>query len=185
MMWLHLRRQGLPKPGMRVLHVAPEHSLFRRFSGEKGITYVAGDKHEPGYQWPAGTIELDVTALRFPDAHFDLVICSHVLEHVPDDRGALRELHRVLKPGGMGLLLVPFDPARAITFEDPTVADPTERLRLFGQHDHVRIYGRDHLDRMREAGFNVSLVDLTEGLDPREVFRLGLRRGEAMQVVTR
>ena len=184
--WRLLQQRGLLKPGQRILHIAPEGSLHTRLLAQAhGTDYVFGDKFEPGYDHPAGTVELDVTALELPDAAFDLVLCVHVLEHVTADRQALRELHRVLKPGGTALLVVPFDPARAQTFEDPTVTDPQERLRLFGQFDHVRIYGRDYPDRLREAGFTVEEVDPCAGLGPEEVFRLGLKRGEVLHVVGR
>src|SRR5262249_12426105 len=84
----------------------------------------------------------------------------HVLEHVPDDRRAMREFYRVLKPGGWAILLVPITVER--TFEDPAVVDPAERLRLFGQEDHVRRYGPDYGDRLSEAGFAVSGVNVSE-----------------------
>jgi SAM-dependent methyltransferase len=185
MLWTLLERRGVLKTGAHVLHVAPEPGLRERLRAIKGIRYVAGDKHEPGYHYPLGTIDLDVTSLPFPDATFDVIICSHVLEHVPDDRRAMRELHRVLKPGGIGLLVVPFDPRRAATLEDPSVTDPTERLRLFGQHDHVRLYGADYSDRLKDAGFGVEIVDMTAGMDPAELFRLGFSPRELLHVVTR
>lgn len=183
--WLYLKERGLPTPGMRVLHIAPDRSLHARLSTLKDITYLCGDKHEPGYSWPEGTIDLDVTRLPFPDDWFDVVICSHVLEHVPDDRTALRELFRVMKPGGHGVLLVPVDRDRAETFEDPSVTDPEARKRLFGQADHVRIYGMDYADRLREAGFRPTIAPATEGRDAREVFRLGLNAREFLQAVTK
>jgi SAM-dependent methyltransferase len=183
MMWLFLQREGLLPPGTRVLHIAPEKGLARRIASTPGIRYTAGDKHEPGYRYPAGTIDLDITAMPFADGSFDLVICSHVLEHVPDDRAALRELKRVLAPEGVGLVLVPQDMGRAVTFEDPTVTDPQDRLRLFGQFDHVRIYGRDLVERLREAGLRVEERYPGRELGTEERFRAGIRADEPIHLV--
>ncbi|MBK6542184.1 MAG: class I SAM-dependent methyltransferase [Flavobacteriales bacterium] len=120
MMGLALKERGLPKPGHRVLHVAPDRSLREMLRKAPGVTYIAGDKQAPGYSYPQDTIDLDITALDFPDDHFDLIICSHVLEHVPEDRTAMRELCRVLRPGGTAILLVPMSD-RPTTDEDPSV----------------------------------------------------------------
>jgi SAM-dependent methyltransferase len=163
--------------------VAPDRSL-RTMLAALPVTYVAGDKMEPGYDYPPGTVPLDVTGIPFPDDHFDVVICSHVLEHVPDDRKAMHELRRVLKPGGLAILLVPMADM-PVTDEDPTVTDPAERLRRFGQFDHVRTYGRDYFDRLREAGFTVTVERLADRLPATEVFRLGLRADEDLVLGTK
>ncbi len=184
MMALALQERGLPRPGHRVLHVAPDRSLRDRLRTSPGVTYVGGDRKEPGYTYPPGTIDLDVAALPFPDDDFDLVICSHVLEHVQDDRRAMRELHRVLRPGGLAILLVPMS-QRADTDEDPTITDPEERARRFGQRDHVRLYGRDYPDRLREAGFTVAVERPADRLPPGQVFQLGLKRDEELVLCTK
>lgn len=154
-----------------VLHLAPEPAL-------RSVL------HRPGLRWTGADLEpdspgverMDVTAIPLPDANFDLIVCSHVLEHVPDDRAALRELRRVLRPGGLAILQQPVDVARATTDEDATLTDPAERRRRFGQEDHVRIYGRDLAGRLSEAGFDAEVVDLAATLDPAAVERHGLRR---------
>jgi len=110
-------------------------------------------------------IHMDITAIPFNDHTFDVILCSHVLEHVQDDRKAISELYRVLKPGGWAILMVPIDLDRATTFEDPSVIDPKERERLFGQHDHVRWYGRDFLTRLEQAGFIVRQETYAHELD--------------------
>jgi SAM-dependent methyltransferase len=142
-----------------MLHVAPEPCLAPRLSAIEELDYVSGDL-EPGPR----QLHLDVTALPFEDRHFDAIICSHVLEHVPDDRRALAELRRVLRPDGWAVLLVPI--LRERTIEDPTETDPAERLRRFGQRDHVRVYGRDFYERLRDAGFAVTIqrpvLDMTD-----------------------
>ena len=120
---------------------------------------------------------MDITSLDLPDNWADLIVCSHVLEHVPDDRAAMAELHRVLKPGGRALVMCPVDEHRAKTFEDPSVTDPAERERLFWQSDHVRIYGQDLADRLAEAGFRVDVVPYVEQLPAETVERCRLRSG--------
>ena len=175
LVWLLLQRewQERLRPGVRLLHLAPEPALaahFRRLAGEG---YVSGDLS-------AGQVmvKLDVAALPFAAASFDLLYCSHVLEHVPDDRAALVELRRVLAPDGQALLLVPITAAE--TEEDPTLADPVERERRFGQHDHVRRYGPDFAARMAAAGFQVRRIQTEELADPTAVRRFGLTPGEVV-----
>lgn len=180
MTWLFLKQKNVLQPGMRVLHVAPERCLSERLRLLPDVKYTAGDKFTPGYDYPRGTMDLDITALPFGDDSFDLILCSHVLEHVPDDRTAMRELFRVLAPGGMAIVMVPIDLDRPVTDEDPTVTDPKERIRRFGQFDHVRQYGRDYTARLRTAGFTVLEDPLTERLSPEEVFRFGLLRSEVV-----
>ncbi len=106
------------------------------------------------------------------------MVCNHVLEHVSDDRKAMREFFRILRPGGWALLQSPVDHRRPDTFEDPTVTDPRERKRVFGQYDHVRIYGRDYVRRLEETGFSVTLDTFVRELPESEVRRLGLDRDE-------
>jgi SAM-dependent methyltransferase len=183
MMALALKDRGLPRSGDHVLHVAPDRSL-RSMLSALPITYVAGDKMEPGYTYPSGTEYLDVTAIPHPDDHFDLIICSHVLEHVPDDRPAMRELCRVLKPGGLAILLVPLSNA-ATTDEDTTVTDPVQRRERFGQFDHVRLYGRDYFERLREAGFIVTVERMAERMGYEDMFRFGLKADEELVMGTK
>lgn len=180
MAWLFLKERKVLRAGLRVLHVAPEGCLREKLTVLPGVKYTAGDKFTPGYDYPAGTIDLDITSMPFKDDSFDLVLCSHVLEHVPDDRTAMKELYRVLSPGGLALLMVPVDMARAVTDEDPTVIDSKERIARFGQFDHVRQYGRDYPDRLRSAGFTVVEDALAERLSPEQVFRYGLLRSEVV-----
>jgi SAM-dependent methyltransferase len=183
--WLYLKNKQLLRKGLRILHVAPEKSLQDRFKALEGVDYIAGDKNEPGYSYPPGTIELDVTSIPFPDARFDLIICSHVLEHVPDDRKAMSEMHRVLAPGGSAILMVPINMRNAETAEDPAVTDPKERERLYGQFDHVRLYGRDYAQRLSDAGFTVAVEVPSEKMSGMDVFRFGLLPGEVLHAVTK
>lgn len=153
-----------------LLHVAPEDSVRRVLRRQKGLRYVSIDLHHP-----LAELRMDVTDLQFPDDEFDAIICSHVLEHIVDDAQAMRELRRVLRPAGLALILVPQDTARETTFEDAAVTSPEERLRVFGQRDHVRIYGRDFEDRLRAAGFSVELDRYGQLLPDAVVRRHALR----------
>jgi SAM-dependent methyltransferase len=169
---LYLRRHtALGRQPVRLLHFAPEPGLRAWLSALPGVDYVAGDLD------PApGDLALDVTGTGLPGASFDAVLCVHVLEHVPDDRAALRELHRLLRPGGWAIVQVPL--MLETTDEDPDLTDPAERLRRFGQADHVRIYGRDFLDRFAGAGFAVTAHSMRGELGAVARWRYGLDHGE-------
>lgn len=172
-MILYLRERtnlldGLPK---RFLHLAPEPELQAHFEHLSSLCYVTLD-----LQMSNVDVHGDVTRLPFPDAAFDCIYASHVLEHVPDDRQAMRELRRVLRPGGWAILQVPItDDA---TFEDPSVTSPKERERLFGQWDHVRRYGPDYRDRLQEAGFEISVDPYVRELPAKTAERFGLDASE-------
>jgi len=120
--------------------------------------------------------KMDITDIQYVDNTFDAILCNHVLEHIPDDKKAMKELSRVLKPNGWAILQVPLDPNLDKTFEDPSVTSPEERKRVFGQKDHVRIYGKDYKDRLEEAGFDVKVDNFVEELNEETVDKYGLRR---------
>jgi SAM-dependent methyltransferase len=131
---------------------------------------------------PLAALKGDILALPLPAQTFDLIVCLHVLEHIPDDRSAMLELKRVLHPDGELLIQVPID--RAVTFEDPGVTDPIERERLFGQDDHVRAYGWDLVSRLQAAGLNVAVEDVTRDLAEQSLRRAAIKPGETMLVCT-
>jgi SAM-dependent methyltransferase len=139
-----------------ILHIAPEYGILARLRANKAIDYRAVDISP---QDAEGVAYCDITAIAVVDESFDLIICSHVLEHIPDDRRAMTELFRVLKRGGTAILQVPISASLARTLEDPWLSDPRERERRFGQHDHVRIYGPDYTARLKECGFRVESFD--------------------------
>jgi SAM-dependent methyltransferase len=150
--WLFLQQatdlfDGRPK---RLLHFAPERALTSRLESLPGLDYVTADLHASGV-----ALRLDIMDTQLPDESFDVIFCSHVLEHVPDDRQAMAECRRILKPGGWALILVPVRPGP--TDEDRSVTDPAERERRFGQHDHMRTYGPDVAERLRATGLNVAV----------------------------
>ena len=154
-LWLHLEGT-LRVPGRRlsVLHIAPEACIRDRLAGLPGLRYRAIDLYRPD-----GAAAMDVTSLAFPGDSFDLVICSHVLEHVAQDRKALSEMARVLRPGGRAVLMVPLDLRRTVTCEDPAMVTAGQRLAAFGHPYHVRICGADYGERIAAAGFAVTRVD--------------------------
>jgi len=174
LLWLFLHQKtSLFTAPHTVLDVAPERILSRTLRSLDGIRYVSGDLDSP-----MAMLSLDVTDIPFRDDYFDVVFCHHVLEHVPDDRTALRELHRVLNREGFAILQTPFDPARAHTYEDASIVSPMDRLRAFGHLEHVRIYGRDLENRMREAGFTVRRDPFVRTLSPAVIDRYGLDAAE-------
>jgi SAM-dependent methyltransferase len=119
-------------------------------------------------------VAADLTALPFEDGSFDLIACSHVLEHVPDDGAALRELRRVLR--GTLLLQTPVNYDQSQTFEDPAVIDPETRLSLFSQEDHVRVFGRDLIERLGAAGLDVEVIEARDLGEP-DRYVIGVARG--------
>lgn len=165
---------------VRLLHVAPERFLQRLLAVQPHIEYVSADLDSP-----LATVRMDITAIPEPDESYDVILGSHVLEHVPDDRKAMRELCRVLRRGGWAILQVPLDPARERTFEDPTITAPGDRERLFGRHDHVRVYGRDYGARLEEAGFRVTVDGYVRELGAEAVARYGLEETEDIYLCTR
>jgi hypothetical protein len=171
--WLFLNSPaiGVSQRPMRMLHVAPEPALAARLRLITNLDYLSTDLFDP-----QAMVKMDITNILSPDHSFDLIYCSHVLEHVTDDRKALSEFWRVLEPGGKAIFLVPI--GGETTFEDPRVTDPVARERFFGQHDHVRIYGLDFAHRLEAAGFSVKLVRPQGFLDEVEIQHMGLTPDE-------
>jgi SAM-dependent methyltransferase len=166
MIWLYLERNTdlfAERPSM--LHIAPEVSLMRHFKniykGTKG--YITADLESP-----LADMHFDVQHIPMEDRSVDVIICNHLLEHVEDDRRAMAELYRVMRPGGWGIMIVPEDRSRTTTFEDDSITDRAERTRLFGQYDHRRVYGRDYDDRLRAAGFTVERIAFAATLKAEE-----------------
>lgn len=166
MIWLWMERHtDLFDSRPRLLHIAPEVSLMRHFKRLYRGTecYTTADLESP-----LADIHFDVQHIPMEDRSIDVVVCNHLLEHVEDDRRAMRELFRIMRTGGWGIMIVPEDRSRAATFEDDTITDPAERTRIFGQYDHRRIYGRDYDDRLREVGFDVERIAFATMLTPEE-----------------
>lgn len=173
----HSKRLSLP---LRLLHMAPEYSLKPVLSENPMIDYLNGDLDPK-----LADLELDLTQLTFPDQSFEGLICNHVLEHIPDDRKAMREVLRVLKPGGWAILQVPVARQLTETLEDPNLADPVEREKQFGQFDHVRIYGMDYPRRLEECGFQVETIVPEELVGKEGIKQFGLLPDERLFLAIR
>lgn len=165
---------------MRLLHFAPEQCFYDILSRQHNIEYLPCDRTPEFYKFK-GAIEVqrvDITQMTFQDNYFDIILCNHVLEHIPDDALAMAELKRVMKKDGWGIFQVPIDYDRATTYEDFSVTTREERLKVFGQEDHVRWYGRDYKDRLQTAGFIVTEDDYVGQFSSEEVFQFGLMSSE-------
>jgi SAM-dependent methyltransferase len=162
--------------GADVLHIAPEPALSERIVSYAPRLYVKGD-----YSPRSADIQrIDVTAIPFPAESFDVIICNHVLEHVSDDRVALSEMHRVLRPAGCAVLQTPYSNFLARTFTDPAIDSDELRLRYYGQADHVRLFGRDLFDRMRQAGLTPHIETHESHLSELDPVYYGVNRAEAL-----
>lgn len=179
LLWLYLTNNTrFFKDELKVLHFAPEQAFYKRFRRLKNIEYVTTDLNSP-----LADVKADICNLPFNNKSFDVILCNHVLEHIPDDTKAMQELFRILKPNGWGIFQIPQDLTRESTFEDNTITNKKERAKIFGQYDHVRIYGRDYFDKLRGIGFTVEEVDLTAALDKIEIDKYRLAMGEIIPVV--
>lgn len=161
----------------KVLHFAPEQAFYKLFRNQKNLDYTTTDLFSP-----LADVKADICDLPFEDNQYDVILCNHVLEHIPDDTKAMQELYRVLKPGGMAILQIPQDLSRATTFADDSITDQKERAKIFGQYDHVRIYGRDYFDKLRSIGFKVIEEDYTNKIAPELVEKYCLAKGEIIPV---
>ena len=178
LLWLYLNNETdfftAPK---KVLHFAPEQAFYKLFRKQKNLDYTTTDLFSP-----LADVKADICNLPFEDNTYDLILCNHVLEHIPDDSKAMEELYRVLKPGGMGIFQIPQDLKRETTFEDNSITDPKERAKIFGQYDHVRVYGRDYFSKLRSIGFTVIEEDYTQKLPAESVAKYCLAKGEIIPV---
>ncbi len=181
LLWLYLQEKtDFFTAPHQMLHVAPEQCFYHRFKALKNLKYTTADLVSP-----LAEVKMDLHHIPFPDESYDVILCNHVLEHVEDDRRCMRELFRVLRPGGFAIMQVPMDYTRSSTFEDPTITRPEDREKHFWQKDHLRLYGLDYPDRLREAGFRVEEVRIgdTLGETLRERYRLDPQ--EPLYVCTR
>jgi SAM-dependent methyltransferase len=180
LLWLYLNNETdffTSKIKKNVLHFAPEQAFYKRFRNQKNIVYTTTDLFSP-----LADVKADICNLPFEDNQYDVILCNHVLEHISDDTKAMQELFRVLKPGGIAILQIPQDLNREQTFADDTITDQKERAKLFGQYDHVRVYGRDYFDKLRSIGFRVVEEDYTHKIAPKLVEKYCLAKGEIIPV---
>ena len=176
--WLYLKNETtFFSAPLRVLHFAPEQAFVQKFKKQKNLTYTTTDLNSP-----IADVKADICDLPFKDNSFDFIICNHVLEHIPDDTKAMQELYRVLAPAGTAIVQVPYDAKREITFEDNTITDQSERTRIFGQYDHLRVYGMDYFKKLSSIGFDVNALDYTSGISSDDIERYRLCKGELLPV---
>jgi SAM-dependent methyltransferase len=175
LIWLYLKdRTDLLNGAKEVLHIAPEACFIPRFEKLFHDKYITAD-----IESPLAKVKMDIHQIPFPENKFDAVLCNHVLEHVADDIKAMSEVRRVLKTGGFAILQVPFfPPLPDVTFEDPSITDPKERERQFGQDDHVRKYGLDYTKRIERAGLQAIEDPFVNTLSDEQRHRFGLAKGE-------
>ncbi|MFK5879234.1 MAG: class I SAM-dependent methyltransferase [Flavobacteriaceae bacterium] len=178
LLWLYLKEKtDFFITQKKVLHFAPEQAFYKRFKKMQNLDYTTTDLNSP-----LADVKADICNLPFDDNSFDVIFCNHVLEHIPDDTKAMQELFRVLKKGGMGIFQIPQELDRKITFEDDSIIDKKERATIFGQYDHVRIYGRDYFDKLRTIGFKVDEVDYSATLTEEQIKKYCLTKGEILPV---
>ena len=178
LLWLYLKNEtSFFKAKLKVLHFAPESALMNQFKKLKNLSYDTIDLNSP-----IADIKADICDLPFLDNSYDFILCNHVLEHIVDDNKAIRELYRVLKKNGIGIFQVPIDYNRDTTFEDFSVTNKKERNKLFGQYDHVRIYGLDFFDRLQKAGFSVERCEYTSKLSKEDIINFCLPKKEIIPI---
>ncbi|NNK11286.1 MAG: class I SAM-dependent methyltransferase [Flavobacteriaceae bacterium] len=179
LLWLYLSREtDFFRKSHKVLHFAPEQAFYKRFKKLENLDYTTTDLNSP-----LADVKADICDLPFEDNSYDIILCNHVLEHIPDDSKAMSELYRVMKPGGWGIFQVPQELDRETTFEDDSITDRKKRAEIFGQYDHVRIYGKDYFNKLEEAGFTVKPVPYSSELTLEEVDRYRLAKNEVIPLV--
>ena len=178
-MWLYLKRTDFfTKPGLKVMHIAPEQCFHGLFKKQDNLDYTTGDLVSP-----IADLHFDLHDIPLEDNQYEVIFCNHVMEHVKDDLQCMKELYRIMKPGGWGIMQVPIDSNREETYEDWSITSPEEREKHFWQYDHVRLYGLNYPKRLEEAGFKVDIVDFSTEL-PTEVFeRYRIPKTELLYVV--
>ena len=181
LLWLYFtRKTRLFTDRLTVLHVAPEDGLRRVLQSKTNLTYITADLDSP-----LARVRMDITDMPFRDESFDVIICNHVLEHIVDDRRAMGELLRILRPGGWAVLMVPLSRNRQETLEDPAITSPEERRFHYLEPDHVRLYGRDYLDRLEDVGFTVTVDRYGAEVDEETAARYGIHPPEEIYIGTR
>jgi len=179
LLWLYLKNEtDFFSSPYKVLHFAPEQAFYGRFRKLKNLDYTTTDLNSP-----LADVKADICNLPFENSSFDVIFCNHILEHIPDDTKAMQELYRILRPGGWGVFQIPQELQRETTFEDNTITDKKERTKIFGQYDHVRIYGRDYFDKLRDVGFKVEEIDYTATFTLEDVEKYRLAKGEIIPLV--
>ncbi len=170
LLWLYLKKKtNFFKDKLKVFDVAPMHFFQEKCKKLSNIDYISVDISSP-----LAMKQMDITDITFPDNEFDCLICYHVLEHIAEDKKAIKELHRILKPGGWAIIQVPIDSSLDKTFEDKSIVTSVDREKVFGNSEHVRIYGRDYKNRLEESGFTVRIEDFVNQQMELDIKKYGL-----------
>jgi len=181
LLWLYLKNETvLFEKKIKLLHFAPEQAFYKRFKKLSNIQYDTIDINSP-----LAKIKADICDLPIKENTYDFILCNHVLEHVLDDNKAMSELYRVLKKGGIGIFQVPIDMKREKTFQDDSITDKLERNKIFGQYDHVRVYGKDYFKKLEDTGFKVQQIDYSKKFSDKEILKFSIIKGEIIPVCTK
>ena len=165
---------------MDVLHIAPEQCFHARFKAQENLKYLTGDLESP-----IADMHFDLHSIPLEENRFDVVFCNHVLEHVDDALQCMKELYRVMKPGGWGIMQVPQDISRKETYEDASITSPEDREKHYWQKDHVRLFGLDYPEWLKKAGFTVTEFKPTENYSKEQIARYRLQEGEVLYIVSK
>ncbi len=180
LMWIFLKEKTdfFTKADLSVMHIAPEQCFHKKFKKQENLNYKTGDLVSPIVD-----MHFDLHEIPLEDNQFEVIFCNHVMEHVDDDLQCMKELYRIMKPGGWGIMQVPIDSTRNETYEDPTITSPEEREKHFWQYDHVRLYGLHYPKRLEEAGFKVDVYDFSEEMPEEKFKRYRIPKEELLYVV--
>lgn len=180
LMWLYLKDESnfFTAEKLDVLHIAPEQCFHALFKKQSNLNYLTGDLVSP-----IADLHFDLHNIPLEDNRFDVVFCNHVMEHVDDAIRCMSELHRVMKPGGWGIMQVPQDHKRELTLEDPSITSPEDREKYYWQKDHVRLFGQDYPKWLEKAGFRVTVFDKESKYDQKLIARYRLQKEEILYIV--
>lgn len=178
LMWMYLKdHSDFFTAKSDVLHIAPEQCFHKKFKAQENLNYLTGDLESP-----IADLHFDLHKIPLEDNKFDVVFCNHVMEHVDDALQCMKELHRVMKPGGWGILQVPQDFSRELTYEDPSIVTPEDREKHYWQYDHVRLFGMDYPQWLEKAGFEVETFDVNDHLKPDQIERFRINPKEMLYI---
>jgi SAM-dependent methyltransferase len=184
LLWMYFENKtNLYTSPLKVLHIAPETVFFHLFKKQKNIDYLPGDIY--AHLYPNGTVYFDLLNHNLPDNSFDVIICNHVFQYIEDDKKAMKSIYNLMKKGGWGIMQVPIDTSRKVTYEDNSITDPLEREKAFGLKEHVRYYSYDYADKLRNAGFDVAVDDYTAEFTDQEIHKYGFWKGDAVYYCTK